>query len=155
LDQVGAVELEQVRRDPADGRPRRDHAPFQTEMPVPPVTPRVEQAHQPAGLNVDRGQGGSLVPVAHEAGPGAVALFRLALVCYGDDVIRLVGEEGVTLVDQAVLTPPAGPLPDQPPEGSRDGVAHRFGAFRFERSRAFTSRRSDSACSYWSSSRCS
>jgi hypothetical protein len=118
-------------------------------MFCPDVAARRIKADNFPSLRIDGSKIASLGPVAEKTGPGKIFSRGLTTMLYGDDVIRLVGQERIILVEQAVLAVLPSPLTHLATKLHGNVLAHRGGIdlFWFARMRALTSRMSSSACS--------
>ena len=119
-DSVDRVETEEVGRDLSYFGSRNDGGMVETKVLVPRVCAWIEEASQLTGIRGNRGQVGALVPVAERTGVSQVPLHRLAAVLLADDVVDLAAEEGVILVNEAVLAKVVGALRDAATEFGAD-----------------------------------
>lgn len=114
------------------------------KMGGPAVAPGMEERHHVARLRIERADIAAFVPVTVGAGDAEIRLDGRPIVLLGVDVVDLVGEEGIVLVQPAVLAAAAGPLCDQAPQGLRN-VGHALAA-SFSRARILRRRTKCSSC---------
>lgn len=125
---ITRIEPEDACRDGTDLRERLDSDAVSIESEVlrPVVIARVEEAGELPALRCDGAEIAALAPVAEQTGEGKVIRFRRPAMFLADDVIDLAAEEGIVLVDEAVLAQSLRPPYHQPPEFRADVAAtHR------------------------------
>jgi hypothetical protein len=89
----GAVELQQFRCRPSDGRQTDDAHSLEAKMNRPSIASRVEKLHNPARVGIHGGNVRAFPPVAVEAGQRKVLDGRGSTVLSCDDMIGFVGHD--------------------------------------------------------------
>lgn len=88
-------------------------------MLAPAITTGMEEGDYVASCRVERADVAAFVAITVGAGKTKVPLRRWPIVFFCVNVINFVGEEGITLVQPAVLAVAAGTLSDKTPQSFR------------------------------------
>src|SRR5580658_4641647 len=115
-DTLGRIEPQQSRGHLANGSYRLDDRPLKLEVPVPRVSPGIEEPDRPAGA-IYRCVVCPLVPIAEDAGVGQIFYLRGSAVFPADDVIDLVRKASAILMRQTVFETSTGALDDKTAHG--------------------------------------
>ncbi len=87
--------------------------PIQHKVIFPDLGAWVEQGGQLTRFRIEGGNVGTFASVAVDARESQVLGRGLAAVLLGDDVVRLMGDQDIVVVNQAILTAPSCLFPDQ------------------------------------------
>jgi hypothetical protein len=117
FDAKRVVDVKDGYRHTADRGKADEVGSLPAKMPVPLVTPRIEEWSELARLRVEASNVGTLVAVVVEARQGQITCDRRASVFDGDDVIDLKGSVVVVLEYLAVFAAATSPPPDELYEG--------------------------------------
>ncbi len=132
-DAVSMVDLQDFDGRAADRRSTDQNWPVPTKVVGPIVLAGVEETHDSAGAGIDASEVRTFAGVAMVATPGPIRCCVRAPVLTGDDVFNVKRQvRFIILMDAAILTAVASPLPN---DGAQ-GTFHRDLAWRVKSARA-------------------
>jgi hypothetical protein len=94
---------------------RLDDHTVKLEVVYPPISPWIKKADERMCRPYDRANITAFMAITEGTGQCQIISGCWATVLFADDMIDLTAEEGVVLVEEAILTDPLGTVHDEPP----------------------------------------